>query len=332
MDNRKLRRLLDAYQKGQCTEQERALIEAWLNKPLGDSQEHDDIDWQLRSAKLKIDKSINGDDDNVLQFSAHRSRHWWGIAAGLAVFIVCAIVTWRYISKPQQQVAAGHVKQWVDKGWLNVSVPKGKRYTLTLSDGSTVSLNAFSRLRCPVKFVNHKRPVYLEEGEGLFNVAKDKASPFTVYARNFATTALGTAFNIRAYSSEHKISISLIHGKIRVEDLLAKKQDLKTHILLPHQQLVINKSSGRLIKDSFSDENEITGWKNGLLIFHDASADEVISAVENRFGVRIVNECERKEWSYTGTFKNESLDEVLSTICLTEGIKFSNTKNNIVLN
>ena len=200
-----------------------------------------------------------------------------------------------------------------------------------MPDGSLVMLNASSRLHFPLKFTNHKRPVYLDEGEAFFEVAKDKTSPFTVYTTKFATTALGTAFNIRSYAKEHKISISLIHGKIKVDDLRPSATYTATKILLPHQQIVFNKTSGILLKTDFKDALPITDWKDGVLSFQDATADEVINAIQNRFNVVIDNKSNRLNWSYTGVFVNEPLNDVLKTVCLTEGITCAINKNNITL-
>ena len=51
-----------------------------------------------------------------------------------------------------------------------VDVPLGGEYTLTLSDGTKVFMNAMSSLKFPVRFVNDRRMVELE-GEAYFEVA-----------------------------------------------------------------------------------------------------------------------------------------------------------------
>src|SRR5205085_10866254 len=66
-----------------------------------------------------------------------------------------------------------------------------------LQDNSVISLSPGAVIRYDVPFQNNRRDISLT-GEALFNVAKDKTKPFTVYAGSLTTTALGTQFKITA--------------------------------------------------------------------------------------------------------------------------------------
>jgi transmembrane sensor len=335
LDLHQTKNLLEKYRQGTCTEAELKLIEDWLETIKHESQEHfteDFVDEQLVITKNRIDERVG-----VRSMAPRRKYNgWFAIAASLLVFVAVSVAIRTLHLKKQAGLQVANlpgVEQHIINGWVYVQTQKGITNHIKLSDGSFITLNASSSLRYPVKFVNHKRPIYLDEGEALFEVAKDKTSPFTVYTNKFATTALGTAFNIRSYAKEHKVSISLIHGKIRVDDLHPAAKTAATKILLPYQQIVLNKISGHLVKSDFKDETPITSWKDGVLSFQDATMDEVLNAIENKFNVVIKNNSNRTNWSYTGTFKDEPLYDVLKTVCLTEGIscRISNN-NNITLN
>lgn len=333
MNTDQIKNLLEKYKQGTCTVAEKEAIDQWLAEINIDNIAHfndDFIDVQLKNTKLGIDTAI-GEKQVVGRI---RQISFMQVAATLLVMFSVIATIWAFRSKKQtgNPVASQPgVSEYIKNGWVYVQTKKGVIKHLNLADGSRITLDASSRLRYPVKFINHKRPIYLDEGEALFDVAKDKTSPFTVYTNKFATTALGTAFNIRSYAGEHKVSISLIHGKIRVDDLHPASKAI-TKILMPHQQIVLNKQSGTLIKSNFDDETPITSWKDGVLSFKDASTDEVLNAIENHFNVVIVNKSNRVNWSYTGDFKDESLADVLKTVCLTEGINCSINKNNVTLN
>ncbi len=334
MDIQQIKNLLEKYQQGTCSKTEIILIEDWLADIKNDQPGlYTDkfIEDQLYITKARINAVI----DVPPVINAGKSYGWLRVAASLLVIATASVSIWALWLKKQpvsQLANQSGIKQHISNGWVYIETPKGITDHIKLSDGSLITLDASSRLRYPVKFVNHKRPVYLDEGEALFDVAKDKTSPFTVYTTKYATTALGTAFNIRSYANEHKISISLIHGKIRVDDLHPSVKSNATKILLPHQQLVLNKLSGQAIKADFKDEAPIIAWKDGVLSFQDATMDEVLNSIQNRFNVVIKNNSSRINWSYTGTFKNEPLGDVLKTVCLTEGISCVINKNNITFN
>jgi len=334
LDKHQVKALLEKYRQGTCSPTEINLIEDWLatvKNEHGGLIDDNFIESQLTITKGRIDDMISAGP----AISQQRSFSWWSVAASLLIFVtVAAAIGILYLKKPadNQLAAIPKISRHISNGIVYIETQKGITDHILLPDGSLITLNALSRVHYPVKFINHKRPVYLDEGEALFDVAKDKTSPFTVYTKKFATTALGTAFNIRSYANEHKESISLIHGKIRVDDLQPAAHADASKILLPHQQIVLNKISGSLIKTDFKDETPITAWKDGVLVFNDATVDEVINSVQNRFNVTIKNNSSRISWSYTGTFTDESLIDVLKTVCLTEGLTYTINKNNIVLN
>jgi transmembrane sensor len=329
LNNSEIRKLLLKYQQGTTSKQENDALEQWLDRVKNTNDAHFDdefIEQQLIKTKAKVNAHINR-----FGIFYHHTIIKIATAATLLLFSVLIVIFWLPGPKRTGKKLAVQqpVEHKINKGWVYWKTAKGIRQTIKLSDGSIIILNASSRLRYPQKFTNHKRSVYLDEGEALFTIAKDKKSPFTVYTAKFATTALGTAFNIRSYHKENKVSISLIHGKIAVHDMLAAKKAEATKILLPHQQLVADLHSIKSI--SFNDETAVTGWIDGALSFKDASMAEVFNGIENRFAVSIINHSKHTEWSYTGIFKTESLKEVLETICLTENINYSITRNEITI-
>jgi ferric-dicitrate binding protein FerR (iron transport regulator) len=318
---------------GICSAEEKRIIEQWLaetDNSKAITYDDDFISQQIVISKTQIDNRLK------IAVLKPKPNYIWLAAAASALFIISAgaIIYASYFKKhPVRQLAdQPHIEKQVINGWVYVKTSKGITDQVKLPDGSIITLDAATIIRYPQKFTNHKRPVYLDEGEALFEVAKDKTSPFTVYTNKFATTALGTAFNIRSYAKEHKVSISLIHGKIRIDDLHPARKVNRVHILLPHEQIVLNRLSGNLVKSSFKEETPVIAWKSGVLNFSNASMDEVINTIENRFNVTIINNSKHTNWSYTGNFKDEQLADILKIVCLTEGISYTTNKNSITLN
>ena len=94
-----------------------------------------------------------------------------------------------------------------------LTVPKGCEFSLTLSDGSHVWLNAGSKLKYPEVFAGDHREVYLE-GEAYFEVTRNEQASFSVHTRDMNLQVLGTSFNIKAYPDETETVTTLLSGSI----------------------------------------------------------------------------------------------------------------------
>lgn len=120
----------------------------------------------------------------------------WAVAASFAVVAVgMALVYW--IS--QANVYATAV---------------GERRTISLADGSQLTLNTASKLE--VDMTAEHRSVRLVRGEALFKVAKDPSRPFTVEARGSEVRAIGTAFNVRV--REEVVEVTVTEGVVSVDE------------------------------------------------------------------------------------------------------------------
>ncbi len=328
MDINQIKNLLKKYQDNTCTEEERDIINRWLDEFAEEPEivmDEMDVDSRLQQIKRQIGSSINT-----------RTPYRWRylkIAACILLFIsIGTIFRIPSFNKPHPLAESNpKVNKLISNGWVKLRTTRGATYSFTLPDGSAVILNASSVLRYPLVFSRLKRPVYLDEGEAYFSVAKDKRRPFTVYTSRFATTALGTAFNVRTYSRERQVSVALIEGSVKVEDLTQLKK--KTVFLNPHQKIVLNTITEQVTNKVFEDELLVSDWTQGLLSFENATAEEVIAKIENRFNVGIKKPGSHLNWNYTGSFKNETLNEVLQTVCLTEGVTYKYiTKDSIQIN
>ncbi len=92
-----------------------------------------------------------------------------------------------------------------------------ERRTLTLEDGSVVTLDAKSRVR--VQYEANQRVIALERGQARFDVAKDPTRPFRVNAGDQTVIALGTQFNVELVSGN--VLVSMIEGHVAVTGIEA---------------------------------------------------------------------------------------------------------------
>ena len=101
---------------------------------------------------------------------------------------------------------------WQSARYPLYSTDIGERRSITLADGSTVDLNARSKLR--VEFSKNERRVELLDGQALFQVAKDKSRPFIVASGEAAVRAVGTQFDV--YRKDSGTTVTVLEGRVAV--------------------------------------------------------------------------------------------------------------------
>lgn len=88
----------------------------------------------------------------------------------------------------------------------------GEQRSLALDDGSTIDLNARSKIR--VRFAAERRVVELLEGQALFRVAKDKTRPFIVQSDATQVRAVGTEFDVNR--RKNGTTVTVLEGRVAV--------------------------------------------------------------------------------------------------------------------
>lgn len=202
------------------------------------------------------------------------------------------------------------------------STEKGQKLELKLPDGTFVILNAESQLKYYSDYGINQRKVELQ-GEAYFDVVKDTKS-FLVDLNQIQISVLGTSFNA---INRDKIpeSVALVEGKVTVDDKRGNKINLK-----PGE--MINMSDDGLQKSIF-DIQQIIGWKDGWLIFEQASLESIIEKLELWYGVNILTDGEsNQQYHYTGKFQNKSLEEVLNGISFVMNFNFQIDYDKVKIN
>ena len=130
----------------------------------------------------------------------HRSRDFAGagLAAGvlLAIAVLLATST-EYFTEPADPV-------------IRHATAVGERETVTLEDGSIVTLNTGSEIL--VGMTDAVRRVVMDRGEAYFEVARDPLRPFTVEVGGQSITAHGTEFNLRRL--DDGFMVALVEGRL----------------------------------------------------------------------------------------------------------------------
>jgi transmembrane sensor len=228
-------------------------------------------------------------------------------------------------------------------------VPMGSRAQFTLSDGTSVTLNSGSKLKYDNRFGVNDRVVQLE-GEAYFKVAKDKQRPFLVKTSHLNVLALGTVFNVKAYSEDKTIETTLIEGSIRVEEVTNDRLS-EVLVLKPNQKLTFFKEDSSMVNETTITNEKtsnlaqpskiqvsgeipklvaeninvepVISWKENRWIFEKESLSQIAIELERKFDVKIVFESEQlKTFRFTGIIVAEPIEQVLQVISISSPINF----------
>jgi transmembrane sensor len=159
-----------------------------------------------------------------------------------------------------------------------LTVPRKGHYKLILPDGTIAWLNAESSVRYPLAFSDTERRVFIT-GETYFEVAKDKTRPFRVVTGDVTVEALGTKFNVNAYTNESHVAATLVEGSV----LITKGS--QENILKPGQQAQLNEGKFDIVN---ADINEVTAWKNDQFKFINTPIESIMRQIERWYDAEVV--------------------------------------------
>lgn len=196
---------------------------------------------------------------------------------------------------------------------------------ITLSDGSTVFLNANSKLIYPEKFEGNSRTVELI-GEGFFEITPDPEKPFIITANNAEIKVLGTKFNVLAYKNISKVEVLVESGMVS----LSSKNDKKNAILLEKGEFGF--LNDNMLQESLVPTPNYLSWKTKIMDFRNEDLVSVLEVINHTYGTNIKLKGEPlKELKLTSKYNNIHLDTLLQSICIAFNLEKSEINNQIIL-
>ena len=274
-----------------------------------------------------------------------------GKAAAIVLLIISLGITGLLILRKPGPIPA--VSQFVE-----TKTPKGSRSMVTLSDGTMIWINADTRLQYSVDYGVANRNVYLE-GEAYFKVKNNKNLPFKVITTELSVTALGTAFNVKAYNNEETIETTLEEGQVRIDPLndTRKTKDIESVILNKNQNAVYHKQAGKIaVRDKEAqiqnnktlipkelkpvpvkvitviDTKLYTSWKDSRWVFKNEKLSTLAPKLERRYDINIIFEdSSLLDYAFTGILQDESLEQVLKAIRYSAPIQYQINFKEVIL-
>jgi len=306
----------------------------------------------LRSEGLlgKIHQKLNISQGNVMLKNA--SSGYFSLLKYAAIFIVAFALSWILNNHFKNQFRA---KLMNHPGNHEVSVSLGSKSKIRLPDGSVVNLNSGSRLCYPAFFNDKYRQVSLE-GEAFFEVKADSSMPFYVNTSDITIKVIGTSFNVKSYPESNTIETTLVSGSLEISDRTLLGHDIlnisRHFTMKPNQKAVYIKDMDRLTVDEQKelkfepkrmkipklalqdqiDTQPLTAWKDNKLIFNNEKFEDLAIKLERWYDVNItIKARELRKERLTGTFENETTEQVLNALMIAEPFIYTIDKNEITI-
>jgi transmembrane sensor len=256
-----------------------------------------------------------------------RNRRRTGLVLASVVVVLCA--GWYFMQQKESHISARPQQE-------PIVANNGSRSRSLLPDGTTVWLNAGSRLYYVNNFNGSTREVRLE-GEAFFDVVKQTGRPFIVHTAGIDIRVTGTAFNVKSYPEDKNVETTLYRGSVQV----SRQEDETEEIieLRPNEKLILakdaakndaglsyrdtppsNRDTADFIKthiDSNITESERfeTAWLYSRLEFRGINFEELAHKLERWYNVTIdFADEEVKNLNFNGSFEKENVEQAFEAL------------------
>lgn len=210
-----------------------------------------------------------------------------------------------------------------------LSVPRGGKYQLVLSDGTEVWLNADTKLKYPAAFKRGEiRKVELLYGEAYFDVSsstKHNGTAFKVVCNEQEIEVVGTEFNVKAYNDEDHIYTTLVEGKVNIA------VNGTTEQLMSGEQSVLDINTNHLTKSKINVDYDIA-WVRGYFNFRDKQLSDIMKVLSRWYDVNISFESpELQKVKFSGLLRRkQNIEDILNGIKNTKCIHAYEIKNKTI--
>lgn len=304
----KIDALLAKRLAGECSPEEEATLERWLDESPEHRKHLEELRWLWESssktlapaprpvdteaALVRVKSRLNtGSNSGV--YPLRGKRDFWIRVAAVFLGVVAAVYWWQTgkDADPVQIIAAGSA------------------LTDTLTDGSVVTLERQSGLVLAKQFNRRERRLRLE-GRASFDVASDTTRPFVVEVQELEVQVVGTAFTVDNASNPDMVMVTVTEGKVRVSS------QGSVLLLAAGEQAVYNRKNKTLERTIAIPEQ---GTPYGRILRYDAAPlGSVVREINRRYNARVMLKNKTLEnCLLTGYYNNLPLERLLELIAET---------------
>ncbi|UZR96711.1 FecR family protein [Chondrinema litorale] len=329
--------LLKKYQEGNCSEEEKQVVEEWYTL-LEDENELKQID-ELELTEIDerlwgfLNSKINIEQNTVKPIKKGRSI--WpklSIAASVTILLVGALFFFLKVPADEPKFLTEEKTEIQETVLVKVNNTENP-VLVSLSDKSTVTLQPGAKLTYPNEFATNKREVQLE-GVALFDIQKNPEKPFLVYSNHLITKVLGTSFIVRTNGENQKSEVEVLTGKVLVtknvkksiiQNIIKEKQEV---FLTPNQRAIYNFNTNKLESSIVVNPLPLTSNTKKQdqqlsFIYEEAKLQKIFNEIESTYGIKIepsdkgILNC-----TFTGDLSDQDMYTMLAFVCESIGVSY----------
>lgn len=205
---------------------------------------------------------------------------------------------------------------------VSVETAFGNRTKTVLPDGTAINLNSASHVDF---YIDKNNRQILLNGEAFFKVSKSK-KPFVVKTKKQTIKVYGTEFNVEAYNDDDFIKTTLREGSISV--VIEGNKDTKEFMLKPGQQAVYLVKEEKLVITK-CDVNRNIAWIDNRMLLRSVSFYDISKKLNRRYKSEIIfSNDQLKNYHFSGSFKDETVDDIIQTLCRISKSKYKKSGTN----
>lgn len=301
-------KLLKRYERNEATEQERQLVEAWLEDITRDKESievSDEIGEVVRQKLLK--RIAKKQQPRTVRFTP-----WMKVAAAIMLLTVATFTVWQ-------------VWQTDTINMVHVQTA-GVAEKVILPDGSIIWLKENSVLTYPEKFNGDTRAITFT-GEALFEIVKDASHPFVITSNDYVTKVLGTSFNLKTDSLN--IEVTVLTGRVALNVIGGASVVVKAN-----EHAVYHDAQKELAiapLEATVAAHVIAGTEYDML-FNETRMGEVANRIEKKFNVTVkLSDAGIDNCTLTADFTDQSLNETMHLISAALGYSYKVDKGEVMI-
>ncbi|MBD1424982.1 FecR family protein [Sphingobacterium arenae] len=300
-----MKELIIKYIVGEANNQERLLVEAWVAEQSDNKKELEEMKkvWDIGGEfnevpEINIDKAWS-DFVRMRGKGKRYSLNWMHIAASLVLLGAFAFWGLRSFLSVETQLATDLQVQHIG-----------------LPDGSTVHLNTHAEMVYRKQWLEKDRKVRLLKGEVFFDVKKDIHHPFVIESGKSKITVLGTSFQVRRDGMDTEVIVA--SGAVKVG---YRGQEV---VLKPNQMIVVSDTSDREARIDTVPDQLYRYYVHQEFTFENTPLPRVFEILGKAYQKKFLIEDPRiKALTYTATFEQQDLNEIIDVILKTFSLKIS---------